>query len=219
MLLPFLLVCCGLLAAADPYDAWSQGRPAEAVAPLVAAARADGRWDSWLDAGLAAAAASDYGRAIACLAEANRAAPERSEPRDALRALGAALPLTYSERVGPIALPGVGWAGVALLGAAGLALGGAWALRRGRGAVLTAGVAAVVVAVPGVVAPWLDARVHWVATVRATHALDSTGAPLRALPAGTLLVHPPAAAWSGRVLVRLGDGSLAFVPAADLDPG
>lgn len=41
----------------------------------------------------------------------------------------------------------------------------------------------------------------------------------QALPAGTLLVHPPAAAWSGRVLVRLGDGGLAFVPAADLDPG
>lgn len=213
-----ILLAAGAMAAADPYEPWSQGRPAEAVPPLIAAARASGRWDAWLDAGLAAAAAGDRGRAVACLAEAHNRAPDEAAPRDALRSLGAALPTTWSERAGPVAIPGRGWTGIAVLAAAGLLLGAGIALRSRRGLLLTAGGLAVVAAAPGVIAPWVDGRTAWTATVRDSEALDSTGAPLRALPAGTLLARAADEPWSGRILVRLGDGALAYVAETDTAP-
>lgn len=212
------ILLAGLLAGADPYDAWAQGRPGEAVPELVTLARASGRWDAWLDAGLAAAAAGERGTAAACLAAAHNRAPEQPAPREALRALGAALPATWCERGGPVAAPGLGWSGVVLLGLAGLALGGAAALRRGRTACLLLGGVALLAALPGQAAMLLDGRRSWVAVVRDSAALDSTGTPLRALPAGSLLERAADEVWAGRVLVRLGDGGLAYVAEADLTP-
>lgn len=217
-----LLLACLMaltaLAAADPYDAWAQGRPAEAVQPLIALAQQSGRWDAWLDAGLAAAAAGDRGLAVSCLTTAHNRAPEQPAPRDALRTLGAALPISWCERAGPVAVPGSGWNGVILLAVAGLAIGGAAALRRGRGLVLLIGGLSLLAAAPGVAAAWMDGRRVWLATVRDSAALDSTGTPLRALPAGSLLEQAGDEVWAGRLLVRLGDGSLAYVALADVSP-
>lgn len=207
-----------LLTAGDPYDAWAQGRPQEAVQPLLAEARAGGRWDVWFDAGLAAAAASDRGTAVACLAQAMRLAPERPEPREALRSLDVALPTGWGDRAGPLALPGSGWSGVILLGAAGLLLGLALTLRRGRVACLALAGMAVFVALPGQAAGWLDGRRTWLGTVRDCSALDSTGTPLRALPAGSLVEQAADGLWAGRVLVRLGDGTMAYLAHSDVTP-
>lgn len=215
-LLPLLLAIG--LAAADPYDTWAQGRPDEAVAPLLAAARDGDRWDAWLDAGLAAAAADQRGPALACLARAHHLAPERAEPRDALRALGADLPTTWCERAGPIGAPGTGWSGVALCALAGLLLGGCWLLRRGRLLVALAGGGLLVAVAPGLAAMRLDRGQERLCAVRDTHALDSTGTPQQAIPEGTLLVRSGAEVWAQRVLVRLPDGSQAWVAQADITP-
>lgn len=212
------LLCAVALAAADPYDAWTQGRPGEALQGLLAGARAQARWDAWLDAGLAAAAAGDRGAAVACLAEAMNLAPERLEPRAALRALGQDLPQSWSERAGPLGLPGQGWAAVALLGLAGLALGAGLTWRRRRGLLLAIAGLAAAAAAPGQAAVWADGRLRWLGTVRDSAALDSTGTPLRALPAGTLLQRAGGTAWAGRALVRLEDGALAYVALADAAP-
>ncbi len=206
------------LAAADPYDAWSQGRPVEAAAPLVQSARIAGRWDAWLDAGLAATAASQRGRALACLAAAHNLAPERPEPRDALRALGAELPTTWCERAGPLGLPGQGWTGVVLALLAGLLLGGCLVLRRGRLSMGLAGLALVLLVIPGMAAMWLDGRQHWVCTVRDTHALDSTGAPQQALAEGTLLHLVGTQVWANRRLIALPVGGNAWIAQDDITP-
>ncbi len=216
-LLPLLLLSVGL-AAADPYDAWAQGRPGEAVAPLLAVARDSDRWDAWLDAGLAAAAADQRGPALACLARAHHLAPERAEPRDAMRALGADLPTTWCERAGPIGLPGTGWSGVALCALAGLLLGGCWLLRRGRLLAAFAGASLLVVSAPGLAAMWLDRGQERLCAVRDTHALDSTGSPQQAIAAGTMLLRSGDTVWAQRVLVRLPDGSQAWVAQADITP-
>lgn len=213
-LLLLLLAGCTLLTAADPYAAWAQGRPAESVPALIAAAGE--RWDGWFDAGLAAAAAGDRGRAVACLARAHDLAPERPEPRDALRALAAPLPATWCERAGPFAAPGQGPLGAALAALAGLCLGGAGLLRRGRQATLALGAALLLAVAPGALALWLDGRTAWTANVRDTSLLDSAGNPLRDLPAGTLLERLPQPAWNGRVVVRMPDGGSAFLATADL---
>jgi len=216
LLLPLLLAAG--LAAADPYDTWAQGRPGEAVAPLLAVARDSDRWDAWLDAGLAAAAAEQRGPALACLARAHHLAPERAEPRDAMRALGADLPTTWCERAGPIGLPGASWSGVALCALAGLLLSGCWLLRRGRLLVAFAGGGLLVVAAPGLAAMWLDRGQERLCAVRDTHALDSTGSPQQAIAAGTMLLRSGDTVWAQRVLVRLPDGSQAWVAQADVTP-
>ena len=212
--LPLLLIV-SLLSSADPYADWSQGRPAEAVAPLISQAQFTGRWDAWLDAGLAAAAANRRGDALACLALEHNAAPERREPRDGLRLLGAPLPTTWCERAGPIGLPGYGWAGVVLLAVAGLALGTGVARRRTW--LLVGGGLLIVVAAPGVIAMHLDGAQPWVCAVRDTQALDSTGAPLRSVPEGTLL-RSSGRTWNQRSAVALPDGQACWVPTVDLTP-
>ena len=204
------------VVAEDPYLAWSQGRPAEAVPTLVACAGTC--WDAWYDAGLAAAAANDRGRAVACLAQAMTLAPAEPEPRQALRALGVEVPTSWHERAGPLAWPGQGWAGIAVLGVAGLALGWAVAGSRARRWAAALGLVALALAAPGVAAGLLDGRSTWTGTVRDTHLLDSAGQPVRALPAGTLLLRPPQDIWAGRVLVQVPQGTQGFVPVADLTP-
>jgi hypothetical protein len=212
-----LLAISGLLSAADPYTAWSQGRPDEAVTPLIASGRESGRWDAWLDAGLAASAAGQHGPAVACLVQAHNLAPEQTAPRNALRALGVALPTTWCERAGPIALPGTGWAAVAVLSLAGLGLGLGLGRSRWRPALLTGSGVLLIVAAPGLLAVHLDRSARWAATVRDTQALDSTGAPIRAIPAGTLL-QLSGWTWDQRSGVSLPDGQACWLPISDLMP-
>ena len=95
-----LLVLSAGLAAVDPYQAWSQGRPAESAAALAADAASA---VAWCDAGLAYAAAGEHGPAVAALLRAHRLDPTLDESRLALRSLGCALPPTMIERVGPLA--------------------------------------------------------------------------------------------------------------------
>jgi hypothetical protein len=218
MRLLLLVMLIAGAAAADPYDAWVQGRPAEALAPLIAAAQASGRWDAWLDAGLAAAAADQRGEALACLAQAHRRAPERSEPLNAMRALGAAVPTTWCERAGPLAIPGAGWTGIIVLLATGVCLGAGGARGRARWPLLAGGTLLLFIALPGAVAPHIDRAAGLCATVRDTAVMDSAGVPGRALPAGSL-VRRTGSAWADRSLVQLPDGSHGWLADSDLRPG
>jgi hypothetical protein len=204
----------------DPYGPWSQGRPGESLDLLLGRAKATDRWDAWYDAGLAAAAAGDKGQAVSYLVTAHRRNPAASEPRDALRALDVPLPATWVERAGPLALPGRGWTGVALLAIAGLAFGyglvrwqnGRWK-RRG---LAVAGLVSALIAAPGIAAVMSDADVPWATVIHDTQALDSTGTPIKALPAGTLVIKEQDEPWAGRTVVRLVDnGQIVLVASAD----
>jgi hypothetical protein len=212
-----MLLAATCPAADDPYASWSHGRPQDALPGLLQRATADGGWDAWLDLGLAAAAAGDA-RATAWLLEARARAPEREEPRAALRALGATLPTDWFDRLGPLAWPGCGWPGVAALAIAGLALGLALTGRGRRGAGLAVAGAALVVAAPGQLASWHDGAIQLVATVRDTRLLDSAGNPGVAVAAGTVAVREPQS-WPGRVLVLLPDGRRGYLPLADTQAG
>ena len=212
-----LLLCALPLVAADPvYAAWAQGRPAEAVPELLARARAGDGWAAWYDAGLAAQAAGDRGRAVACLAAALRRAPERAEIRQALAVLDAAPPPGWLDRLGPLAWPGLGWPALVLTAAGALALGAALFIRRGRLPLAAGGGLALLLVLPGALARGADAARPWAATCVDTHLLDAAGAPLAALPAGTLLERGAQPPWNGRAPVRLADGRAGFVPLADL---
>jgi tetratricopeptide (TPR) repeat protein len=210
-----------LAGADDPYALWSAGRPAAAIPALYAAAQASGRWDAWLDLGLAAAAAQDRPRAAAWLAEAARRAPERREPREALRALDPAhsIALSWSERLGPLAWPGTGWPAVVLLGGAGLALGLALAGRRRRASAAFLGCVALAAAAPGQLAGLRDARHELLAVARDSHLLDSAGNPGDALPAGTLAERELQQPWPERVFVRLADGRRGYLALVDTQAG
>ncbi len=207
------------IAQADPYAPWSQGRPGESLDLLLGRARSTDRWDAWYDAGLAAAAAGDKGQAVSYLVTAHQRNPAAAQPRDALRALEVPLPTTWLERAGPLGIPGSGWAGVALMGVAGLALGyGLVRLRRTpgrRGAVIVGAFGLAAIAAPGVIATLSDAEVPWITVVHDTQALDSTGAPIKALPAGTLVRREPGDAWAGRAPVRLDDGKVVLIALRD----
>ena len=226
-ILPFLILILAIQVSAvagndagpriesgDPYGPWIQGRPGESLDLLLGRAKTTDRWDAWYDAGLAAAAAGDKGQAVSYLVTAHRRNPAAEEPRAALRALDVPLPATWVERSGPFALPGVGWPGVALLGIAGLALGYGL-IRRKRVSLVLAGLAVTVAAAPGVIAVIRDAKVPWVAVVHDTQALDSTGTPIKALPAGTLVQKEQEEPWAGRTVVRLLDGQVVLVASAD----
>ncbi|HYE06627.1 MAG TPA: hypothetical protein VEL07_14010 [Planctomycetota bacterium] len=203
-----------MAAAEDAYAAWERGDPAASLAALSERAHATDRWDAWLDAGLAAAAAGERGQAAAALLAAHRRAPERAEPRQALAAIGATLPPGWLDRLGPIAWPGLGWSGAALATLAGLALAFGAARRRGRW--IAIGVLAALAAAPGQIASWRDRRVPLAAIVADTHLYDSAGAAGAALGAGTLVERDAHQPWAGRRLVRTPDGAKGYVAAADL---
>lgn len=214
VLLALLVLIAGTapLAAADPYAAWHQGRPAESV-PLLRERAETGGWAAWFDCGLAAAEAGDRGSAAAWLLEAHRRAPWRREPRQALRVLGADLPATWCERLGGVAWPGTGWTGVLLLAGAGASLG--WWLPRRRQAWLPlAAGAAIVVALPGATAAWLDARVPLAAVIRDSALHDSAGVRIATVAAGTLARIEVGDDWQGRVLVRVREAR-GWLPRAD----
>lgn len=211
-----LLLAVGLAATDQPYSAWEAGRPADAIPALHQRAQAADRWDAWYDCGLAAAAAGDKGRAAVWLIEAVRRAPERPEPRAALTANGTPLPLTWMDRLGPVALPGTGVCGLALMGLAGIGLGLAIAGRRRRGWCAGIGAVALLAALPGFAGTVLDARSAWAATVRDTHLLDSAGNPVAQLPAGTVLTLAGDQPWAGRLGVSLPSGQRGLVAQSDL---
>lgn len=203
-------------APADLYGPWSQGRPAESLDLLLGRAKATDRWDAWYDAGLAAAAAGDKGQAVSCLVAAHVRNPAAAAPRDALRALDVPLPITWVERAGPFGVPGSGWAGVVLFALAG-GLIGYGAFRWQKKGVFIAGAGVALLAAPGVFAALRDAEVPWAAVVHDTQALDSTGAPLRSLPAGTLVRQEQSEPWAGRTVVRLLDGQVVMVAQGDAE--
>lgn len=203
-------------APTDPYTPWSQGRPGESLDLLLGRARATDRWDAWYDAGLAAAAAGDKGQAVSYLVAAHRRNPAADEPRAALRALDVALPVTWVERAGPFGIPGRGWIGVGLFALAGIAAGYG-ALRWKRKGLVAAGLLLAAIATPGVVAALRDSEVPWATLVHDTQALDSTGVPVKSLPAGTLVRTEHEEAWAGRSVVRLLDGSFVLVASADAE--
>jgi hypothetical protein len=213
-----LILCAAFIgvAAADPYVAWASGHPADAVPALEDTARTTGRWDAWYDAGLAAAAAGDRTRSAADLLVAHRIAPERDEPRTALRANGTPLPTTWCDQLGPVIWPGTGVAGIVVLGLAGLAVGWAIAGRRARASVGVAGGVLLILAAPGVVATRHDAQQSWAVIAQDTQLLDSTGTPQQPLAAATLVLRDPAPAWAGRALVTLTDGKRGFVAESDV---
>ncbi len=216
LLLAAIVGCLGA-ETADPYAAWAQGRPQEALAALTAAARASDRWDAWMDLGLAHANAGETGKAAAAFIVAHRAAAERPEPLAALRTIGANPPVTWCERLGPAAWPGVGWPGVGLGILAGCGLGWAALGTRRRGAAAVLGTAALIGILPGQIALRLDAAAPWAATLNECRLYDSAGNPGNPLPAATLVLRR-GEAWSGRIPVELGDGRRGFVPAGDLGP-
>ena len=216
MVLLAFSACLGLAAVDDPYAQWGHGRPQDAAPALRAAAERDGRWDTWLDAGLAAAAASWRPHAIACLVEAYVRAPDRREPRDALTAIGATPLPGWSERLGPLVLPGSGWIGVVLLTLAGLALGHAVITPRRRSASVIIGTLAMLSAVPGLLATALDSARRFAVPLRDTALLDSAGTPGATVAAGTLAERTPGEPWAGRVAVVLPDGKRGWLALADL---
>jgi hypothetical protein len=210
-----LLALIPAWGAEDPYQLWSHGRPQEAIPALLVQAQDSDRWDAWLDLGLAAAAAGDRGRAAAWLVAAHARAPERDEPRAALRALGSELPPSWFARCGPLAWPGCGWSAVALLGLSGSALGFALAAKRGRAVGLVVALLGALAVAPGLCARLLDGRLALVAVVHDTQLLDSTGSPTGAVSGGTVAVQDSQTPWSGRWRVTLPDGRRGYLAISD----
>ena len=211
-----LLALTGLAAVDQPYAAWESGRPADAIPALYQRALAQDRWDAWYDLGLAAAAAGDKGRAAVWLIAAARRAPEQPEPRAALSINGTPLPVTWMDRLGPVAMPGTGVTGLILLGFSGLCLGLACTARSRRGLAGSLGVLGLLIAAPGMIGVMLDSRNAWAATVRDTHLLDSAGNPVAQLPAGTVLRLVGDQAWAGRLGASLPNGQRGLVAQSDL---
>ena len=203
------------VSADDAYAAWSAGRPAESLAPLHQRATTTSTWDAWLDLGLCAVAADRRGPAVVWLLEAQRRATARNEPRQALAAIGVPLPDGYANRIGVIAEPGSGSLALPLAALAGILIGFSIFGKRGRWLALLLGIGAALTISPGIIAGWLDSRHQWIGAATDTQLLDSTGAPLRSIAAGTIAERLPGAVWNGRVAVRLSDGTQGWLTDAD----
>lgn len=201
--------------ADDAYAAWGHGRPQDAIAPLHQRASASDRWDAWLDLGLAAVAAGRQSDGIAWLLAAHRRAPERAEPRQALRALEVVPPLGWLDRLGPLALPGTGWTGLALITLAGALLGYSLGAHRWRLQAVLIGAGLALVALPGRIAWEHDQGRLLVATVRDSQLYDSAGRPIAAIAAGTVLEQESPEVWADRILVHDGEGHRGHLPLAD----
>lgn len=204
-----------LRGADDPYAAWGHGRPQDAIPSLHQRATASDRWDAWFDLGLAALAAGRQGDGIAWLLAAHQRAPERPEPRQALRVIDVTPPAGWLDRLGPLAVPGLGWCGLALITVAGLLLGYGLCARHRRAAMLLTGAGLLLVAVPGRLAWEHDQARRLVATVRDSQLYDSAGRPVAAIPAGTVLEQEAAEAWAERILVHDAQGRRGHLPLAD----
>ena len=223
-----LLILLGLLAplvAADGiaagYQAWSQGRPADALPYLLEAAKSEQDWRLWYDAGQAAAASGESGLAGACLLRAYRHNPTTSQPLEAMRQLGLAVPATWTERLGLLAWPGNHWPGIILALAAGGAIGLAILRRRHRAWWVSGGLLLLSCLLPGMLLPFLSSGGDWEVVVQPSRLLDSTGAVQAGghLDAGTLLIRRDDSLWAGRLWVLdPATGRSGRVPIADLQP-
>lgn len=202
-------------AADDPYATWGHGRPQDAIAGLYERATTSDRWDAWFDLGLAALAAGREGEGTAWLLAAHRRAPERAEPRQALRAIEVTPPSGWLDRLGPLASPGLGWSGLALLTLAGLTIGYGLCARRQRLAALLIGATLLLLALPGRVAWEHDRGRLLVAAVRDSQLYDSAGRPITAIPAGTVLEQESTDVWAERILVHDAQGNRGHLPVAD----
>lgn len=209
-----LLCCTCALPAAEDDEAhriWEHGRPGEALSLLLETAAARDAWSDWYNVGLAAHDAGHPGLAVAGLARAHVLAPARSRVRIALGALtDGGLP-SWCGRLGPFALLGTGWAGVAILGFAGLALGFGCVRRRGRMPALALAAIALFAGLPGAIATTWDASRDYAVTLEECALVDAAGEPSARLPAGTLMVRGRRGTWDGRVQVDLADGRRGFV--------
>jgi hypothetical protein len=202
-------------AAEDPYAAWGHGRPQDALVALHATAEASRRWDAWLDLGLAAAAADRRGEAVVWVLAAYQADPSRPEPRQALRALEVTVPPGWLDRLGPLARPGIGWLGVALLAVGGALVGYAAVARTRRLPLAGCGGLLLLLALPGQAAWQLDHQRRLVATARDSQLYDSAGTPVAAVAAGTILARESDDEWAGRILVQHADGRRGHLPSTD----
>ncbi len=201
--------------ADDAYAAWGHGRPQDAIASLHQQATTSDRWDAWFDLGLAALAAGRQSDGIAWLVAAHQRAPERPEPRQALRSLNITPPVGWLDRLGPLAAPGLGWGGVVLIALAGLLLGYGVCTRRRRPAMLLIGAGLLLVSVPGRIAWEHDHGRLLVVAVRDSQLYDSAGRPIVAIPAGTVLEQESADVWAERVLVHDAQNHRGHLPLAD----
>ncbi len=218
MMVLLLLVIGGFAnarAADDPYAAWGHGRPQDALAGLHQQALSSDRWDAWFDLGLAALAAGRHGEGTAWLLAAQQRAPERPEPRQALRATKIIVPSGWLDRLGPLAIPGLGWSGLVLLTLAGLVLGYAVCARHRRLMPTLIGAGLLLVAAPGRIAWEHDHTRLLVAAVHDTQLYDSSGRPITAVAEGTVLEQESSQIWADRILVHTADGQRGHLPLAD----
>ena len=211
----WLLIFTSAWCVDDPYAAWGHGRPQDAIAELHRQATTSNRWDAWFDLGLAACAAGRQGDGAAWLVTAHRLAPERLEPRQALRAAQVNLPLGWLDRLGPLALPGLGWLGLTCIALGGITLGFACAIRGRRTMPVLIGGALLLSALPGRIAWEHDHARQLVVTVRNSQLYDSSGHPIAAIAAATVLEQESLTAWAERILVHDEAGQRGHLPLAD----
>ena len=211
----WMLIIISAWSADDPYAAWGHGRPQDAIAELHRQANDSNRWDAWFDLGLAAFAAGRQADGAAWMVTAHRLAPERAEPRQALKASQINLPLGWLDRLGPLALPGLGWTGLTLIALGGIALGFALFTNRRRAMPTLIGIALLTSALPGRIAWEHDHARQLVVTVRDSQLYDSSGRPIAAIAAGTVLEQESSTAWAERILVHDENGHRGHLPLAD----
>ena len=211
----WLLIFTSAWCVDDPYAAWGHGRPQDAIVELHRQATTSNRWDAWFDLGLAACAAGRQGDGAAWLVTAHRLAPERLEPRQALRAAQVNLPLGWLDRLGPLALPGLGWLGLTCIALGGITLGFACAIRGRRTMPVLIGGALLLSALPGRIAWEHDHARQLVVTVRNSQLYDSSGHPIAAIAAATVLEQESLTAWAERILVHDEAGQRGHLPLAD----
>ena len=211
----WLLIFTSAWCVDDPYAAWGHGRPQDAIAELHRQATTSNRWDAWFDLGLAACAAGRQADGAAWLVTAHRLAPERVEPRQALRAAQVNLPLGWLDRLGPLALPGLGWLGLTCIALGGITLGFACAICGRRTMPVLIGGALMLSALPGRIAWEHDHARQLVVTVRNSQLYDSSGHPIAAIAAATVLEQESSTAWAERILVHDEAGQRGHLPLAD----
>lgn len=208
-----LLFCISLVHAADQqaaHDAFMQNRPDEAIPILFKQAESEQRWFDYYDLGLAAHHSGQHGKAVAWLLEAHQRAPEMAEPLQALQALKVQMPASWLERLGPLAIPGIGYNGLIFMLLAGFAAALALLHKRWRWRSIVLMALCLVVSLPGSIAHSIDSQRSLIATVTECPLLGPTGQPLQTLKPGTILVAEKRMP-NNRILVRLPNDQRGFI--------
>lgn len=195
------------------YEAFMQGRPGEAIPLLYQRARHSGAWNDYFDLGIAAHHNGEHGKAVVWLLEAHKRAPEQANPRRALHALHVALPPSWLDELGPLALPGTGIIGIVCMSIAGLGLAAALALPQKRWLSLIIGGSFLVISLPGALANSIDQQYELMALSSAAPLLGPTGQPLQTLAAGTVFVAEKRLP-NDRILVRLQNDQRGYIDSS-----